>query len=50
MPQNSNPPADLTHLDCPTELPPDSTLVLRVMPMPADTNMSGGVFGGWIMA
>ncbi|MEI2678267.1 MAG: acyl-CoA thioesterase [Burkholderiaceae bacterium] len=20
------------------------------MPMPADTNMSGGVFGGWIMA
>ena len=23
---------------------------MRVMPMPADTNMSGGIFGGWIMA
>lgn len=23
---------------------------MRVMPMPADTNGNGGVFGGWIMA
>ncbi|MDM4766363.1 acyl-CoA thioesterase [Pelomonas sp. SE-A7] len=34
---------------------PDSTgtqreLVLRVMPMPADANHNGDVFGGWIMA
>lgn len=28
------------------ELPP----VLRVVPMPADTNQSGDIFGGWIMA
>ncbi len=41
---------DRAHFVSPSELPPDSTLVLRVMPMPADTNMSGGVFGGWIMA
>jgi len=25
-------------------------LVLRVMPMPADSNHNGDVFGGWIMA
>ncbi len=42
--------SDRAHFVSPSELPPDSTLVLRVMPMPADTNMSGGVFGGWIMA
>ncbi|MFN7779675.1 MAG: acyl-CoA thioesterase [Betaproteobacteria bacterium] len=29
----------------PTEIP-----VLRVMPMPADANVHGDVFGGWIMA
>ena len=61
MPQNPNTspgtPADPTpsvadrsRFVCPSELPPESHLVLRVMPMPADTNMSGGVFGGWIMA
>ncbi|MBX3686133.1 MAG: acyl-CoA thioesterase [Rhodocyclaceae bacterium] len=31
-------------------LPDDKELVLRVMPMPADTNPAGDVFGGWIMA
>ncbi len=41
---------DPSQLNRPIELPPDSNLVMRVMPMPADTNMSGGVFGGWIMA
>jgi acyl-CoA thioesterase YciA len=30
-------------------LPPDMP-VLRVMPMPADANVHGDVFGGWIMA
>jgi acyl-CoA thioesterase YciA len=29
---------------------PDRQPVLRVMPMPADANCHGDVFGGWIMA
>ena len=32
------------------QLPTDRELVMRVMPMPADTNSNGAVFGGWIMA
>ena len=31
-------------------LPDNKTLVLRVMPMPADANGNGDIFGGWIMA
>jgi acyl-CoA thioesterase YciA len=31
-------------------LPGDRQLVLRVMPMPADANGNGDIFGGWIMA
>jgi acyl-CoA thioesterase YciA len=31
-------------------LPTDMELVLRVMPMPADANANGDIFGGWIMA
>jgi len=31
-------------------LPQDRELVLRVMPMPADSNANGDIFGGWIMA
>ena len=34
----------------PLRLPDDRQLVLRVMPMPADTNGNGDIFGGWIMA
>jgi acyl-CoA thioesterase YciA len=34
----------------PATLPTDKELVMRVMPMPADSNMNGDVFGGWIMA
>jgi acyl-CoA thioesterase YciA len=34
----------------PTRLPDDSELVLRVMPLPADVNANGDIFGGWIMA
>jgi acyl-CoA thioesterase YciA len=34
----------------PLTLPEDRQLVLRVMPLPADTNGNGDVFGGWIMA
>ncbi|MDP2795110.1 MAG: acyl-CoA thioesterase [Sulfurisoma sp.] len=29
---------------------PDAQPVLRVMPMPADLNPSGDIFGGWVMA
>ena len=32
------------------ELPTDRELVMRVMPMPADSNPNGDIFGGWIMA
>lgn len=31
-------------------LPTDRELVLRVVPMPADANANGDIFGGWIMA
>lgn len=34
----------------PQGLPDDAELVLRVIPMPADTNANGDVFGGWVMA
>ncbi len=34
----------------PIGLPTDMNLVLRVMPMPADANPNGDIFGGWIMA
>ena len=29
---------------------PDRQPVLRVIPMPADINPSGDIFGGWVMA
>ena len=31
-------------------LPTDKELVLKVIPMPADTNGNGDIFGGWVMA
>lgn len=34
----------------PVRLPAGCDPVLRVMPMPADANIHGDVFGGWIMA
>ena len=34
----------------PTKLPPGRIPELRVVPMPADANVHGDVFGGWIMA
>jgi acyl-CoA thioesterase YciA len=37
-------------LALPTNLPEGKTPTLRVMPMPADANVHGDVFGGWIMA
>lgn len=31
-------------------LPADMELVLKVIPMPADVNANGDIFGGWVMA
>jgi acyl-CoA thioesterase YciA len=31
-------------------LPVDMELVLKVIPMPADCNANGDIFGGWVMA
>ena len=31
-------------------LPKDAELVLKVIPMPADCNQNGDIFGGWVMA
>jgi acyl-CoA thioesterase YciA len=31
-------------------LPTNKELVLKVIPMPADTNGNGDIFGGWVMA
>ncbi len=37
--------------EAPAGLPTDrGELVMRVMPMPADSNPNGDIFGGWIMA
>ena len=39
------------HSDRPAaSLPTDKELVLKVIPMPADTNGNGDIFGGWVMA
>ncbi|HSC00607.1 MAG TPA: acyl-CoA thioesterase [Burkholderiaceae bacterium] len=43
----SSSPTQLAH---PDSLPEGSQLVLRVIPMPADANANGDIFGGWIMA
>src|SRR3954471_23579401 len=32
------------------KLPTDMDLVLKVIPMPADCNANGDIFGGWVMA
>jgi acyl-CoA thioesterase YciA len=33
-----------------TRLPDNEQPVLRIIPMPADTNAHGTIFGGWVMA
>ena len=33
-----------------SELPDEQDLTIRVMAMPADTNASGDIFGGWLMS
>ncbi|MFV0678831.1 acyl-CoA thioesterase [Ottowia sp.] len=32
------------------QVPADHELVLKVIPMPADANANGDIFGGWVMA
>jgi acyl-CoA thioesterase YciA len=43
-------PVTPSALTGPSSLPDGSELVLRVMPMPADVNGNGDIFGGWLMA
>lgn len=47
MPRNLNTPSNsASHVT----LPNDKELVLKVIPMPADCNANGDIFGGWVMA
>jgi acyl-CoA thioesterase YciA len=52
MPEKTSAPTPGSDGDSlsPLQLPGDRQLVMRVMPMPADTNGNGDIFGGWIMA
>ncbi len=47
---SDTPPSPRLTLTAPTSLPDGSELVLRVMPLPADVNGNGDIFGGWLMA
>jgi acyl-CoA thioesterase YciA len=47
---STSPSADPRQSDHPVKLPTDKELVLRVIPMPADCNANGDIFGGWVMA
>ena len=43
-------PDDRTQTSDEVQLPTDQDLVLKVIPMPADCNANGDIFGGWVMA
>lgn len=47
---SASPAQDPAPRMAPLSLPGDRELVLRVMPLPADVNANGDIFGGWIMA
>ncbi|MFT3718188.1 acyl-CoA thioesterase [Pseudorhodoferax sp.] len=47
MSHDASPPIQLQP---PAELPSGMELVLKVIPMPADCNPNGDIFGGWVMA
>ncbi|GMV44937.1 MAG: hypothetical protein AMXMBFR66_03350 [Pseudomonadota bacterium] len=49
-PPNAQPARAAHHRLAPLTLHGDHELVLRVMPLPADVNANGDIFGGWIMA
>ena len=40
----------LSPVDDVAQLPLDRQPVIRIIPMPADTNAHGTIFGGWVMA
>ncbi|MDP1566471.1 MAG: acyl-CoA thioesterase [Polaromonas sp.] len=42
--------SSLPHDPLSVKLPLDKELVLKVIPMPADCNANGDIFGGWVMA
>lgn len=48
MSANSSAPKGLA--GTPSALPAGKELVLKVIPMPADSNANGDIFGGWVMA
>ncbi|EHR73639.1 acyl-CoA hydrolase [Burkholderiales bacterium JOSHI_001] len=39
----------MKQMTSPESLPDGAELVLRIVPMPADANANGDIFGGWIM-
>jgi acyl-CoA thioesterase YciA len=47
---SANPSARPSPSAAPAAPPSDKELVLKVIPMPADTNGNGDIFGGWVMA
>jgi acyl-CoA thioesterase YciA len=49
LPVNATTPDDSNDTRVKT-LPTDAELVLKVIPMPADCNANGDIFGGWVMA
>jgi acyl-CoA thioesterase YciA len=49
-PQVSSMTHTIAPILAPAQLPDGAELVMRVMPMPADTNPNGDIFGGWLMA
>ena len=42
--------ADVDTYPVTVQLPTDKELVLKMIPMPADCNANGDIFGGWVMA
>ncbi|MEY2619545.1 MAG: hypothetical protein RL522_2547 [Pseudomonadota bacterium] len=49
MPDSPGEPKPRLHAPA-VELPTDQELVLKVIPLPSDTNANGDIFGGWVMA
>jgi acyl-CoA thioesterase YciA len=43
-------PMSVTPAPGPAIPPSDEELVLKVIPMPGDSNANGDIFGGWVMA
>ena len=49
MPDTPGHPESRQHAPS-VDLPRDQELVLKVIPLPSDTNANGDIFGGWVMA